>query len=492
MRYDACVIGAGADGLAAAAALAKAGLKTVVIERNAMPGGRCATREFHPGFRASPFCDELAPVPAQLFWSLDLGRRGALFAPTPSAAVWPDRVGTLAPEGAASRLLAEASRLRRDAFSRALADAQVPPPRHSFYSRKPPAAAPWPGEAWESLSLAGLLGTVLSSADAAAHVTALTLAGRATDPELGGSALHLLVPGSGGSGVVVGGLGMLADALAGAARDAGAAISTGIEATDIRRRRSRASGVGLSDGTELEARAIVSTLDLKRTFLSLFQWSDLSPPLVKRSAGFRMGGGTARVLLALSAPPKVADAIRRGPLCVAPDAGALSTALAACRSGALPETPPAILRLVSAADPRLAPAGAAVLTVTLGCIPLRLFDGAWTKEKRDLLLARALDAAERVMPGARALAVGADIITPPDIEDALGATDGDLWGGEIAPDQMFGFRPFGDMDVRSPPTPIDGLYLAGPSSAAGLLGTCAAGAVAAAAVIADAKAGRLP
>src|ERR1700753_1100478 len=96
VRYDAAIIGAGAEGLAAAATLAKSGLKTIVIERAEEPGGRCTTREFHPGFRVSPFCDEVAPIPAEVFWSLDLGRRSVVFVPAPtSTAWWPDRVDTL-------------------------------------------------------------------------------------------------------------------------------------------------------------------------------------------------------------------------------------------------------------------------------------------------------------------------------------------------------------------------------------------------------------
>ena len=81
MQYDVCVIGAGADGLAAAATLAARGLKTVVVERDTRCGGRCATREFHPGFRASPFVDELPAIPPAIFRALDLARRGAIFAP---------------------------------------------------------------------------------------------------------------------------------------------------------------------------------------------------------------------------------------------------------------------------------------------------------------------------------------------------------------------------------------------------------------------------
>src|SRR5580698_10056594 len=84
LRYDVCVIGAGTEGLAAAIVLARAGLKVIAVERGAEPGGRCRTREFHPGFRASFFSDEMAPIPADIFWLLGLGRSGAAFALAPA------------------------------------------------------------------------------------------------------------------------------------------------------------------------------------------------------------------------------------------------------------------------------------------------------------------------------------------------------------------------------------------------------------------------
>ncbi len=66
-RYDAAIIGAGADGLVAAALLGRAGLRAVVLERQPQPGGLLVTRQFHPGFFAAPFADDVAPVDDALF-----------------------------------------------------------------------------------------------------------------------------------------------------------------------------------------------------------------------------------------------------------------------------------------------------------------------------------------------------------------------------------------------------------------------------------------
>ena len=470
MRYDAAIIGAGADGLAAAATLARSGLKTIVIERAAELGGRCTTREFHTGFRAAPFCDEVAPIPAEMFWSLDLARRGVVFAPaTCSTALWPDRRDTLNHD---DPLLAEAKVQTAAILQRAQADAL---PEHRFFSRR--AAQPWPDGPWMWASLSG----ALANGDRAAHVMARALTGRAAHPALAGSALHLLAPGSGRSGIVAGGLQKLTEALAAAAREAGAEIACGLEVSEVRRGSGRVTGVCLADGSLIAARTVLSTLDIRRTFLSLFAWKDLPRSVAERCASFRVAGSTARILFALDGLPGGDRPMLSGLIHLKPSVKDFAEAYVSWREGSLAERLPVSLRFPSVLDPSLCPTGAAVMTATVGCVPGRLFDGAWTREKRDVLRGRVLAVIEDVFPGLHTRVLATELIAPPDIEEALGLTDGDLWGGEVAPDQMLDLRPWS----RGPRTPIKGVYLAGPSSTAAPLGTCAAGVIAARAIVAD-------
>jgi phytoene dehydrogenase-like protein len=313
------------------------------------------------------------------------------------------------------------------------------------------------------------------------------MAGRAADPALAGSALHLLAMDD--EALLPGGLVRLAAALAMRATEAGAELRCGMAAAEIRRGNHGVSALVLADGTEIAARAVLSTLDLRQTFLSFFNWAELPPDLVARVGQFRMGGGTARILFALDAPPDLAPFVLRSPIDIAPSADAIAEAYAAFRAGIIPEHPPLRLRFVSSCDPGLAPQGKAVMTATLGGIPHRLFDGAWTHEKREALRQRALAAVSCVLPGLGERVLAAQVIAPPDIEEALGCTEGDLLGGEIASDQMLGMRPW--LDRAAPRTAIAGLYLAGSSTAAGVSATCASGAFAARAIIADLAAGRL-
>lgn len=422
MRYDAAIIGAGTNGLAAASALAGAGLKTIVLERALAPGGRCTTREFHPGFRASPYCDEIAPIPHGIFRALDLARHGAIFTSAPSDLFRLTRFPEAAPE------------------------------RRWWDTAQRP--QPWQGEELSHRALAEVVDD-----------TACFLAGRSADPDLPGSALHLLCR-PGGSGMTMGGLGRLGEALAGSAQAAGAEISLGLEVADIRLAKRRAAGVRLADGTEIEARAVISTLDLRRTFFSLFAWKDLPGEVVERVSRWRQAAAAARLLIALDAKPGDVPAY------IAADP---AEAHAAWRAGTVPEHPPIALKLVSAEDPRLAPIGQAVLTATVGAIPHHLFDGAWTHEKREALKERVLT----VLPGLKEHVLAVELIVPPDIEEQLGISEGDLDGGEIAPDQMFEQRGFG------PHTPVDGLFLGSRSSPLGPFASCAAGWAAAHAVMAD-------
>jgi phytoene dehydrogenase-like protein len=454
LRYDACIIGAGADGLAAAAWLAARGLSVIAVERAAQPGGRCATLEFHPGHRASPYADELPAIPAALFRAFDLARRGVILA--------------------GERLPGPGDGLREAILARVMADAAGVAPRGLFTRKTPP--LPWPGEE--------LAARALSDYGPVSGVPA----GGLCDPSLPGSALSLLTGPPGG--MPAGGLGRLAEALRAAAEEAGAEISCGLEATDIRRKRGRAVAIALADGSEIAARAFISTLDLKRSFLTLFAWNELPKALVERIAAFRPAPGTARLLLALEAPPETAEPLRHPlPVLCAP----LEEAWRAWRSAAIPEHPPAVLRLVSAVDPSLAPDGGATLTVTLSGIPHTPFDGAWTYEKRIRLREAALALVETALPGTAAKVKAAELIVPPDIENRLALSDGDLLGGELSATQMLGFRSFAGFgpECRGPRTPVEGFYLAGPSSALGPLASCASGVAAACAVLADLKAGRL-
>ncbi len=444
MRYDVAIIGAGADGLAAASLLARAGRSVVVVERAAHAGGRCVTSEFAPGFYASPYADTVAAPPPMLLPLLGM------------------------PEGLIedfSPVGADIVQRRTRALARVLAEAVKLPPRGLVERLKaalPQPHRPWPGSDWADRSITEL------RAHSGQNDWRAALAGRAADPELAGSALTLFAAPQ--VRARQGGLGAIGAALEARAQRLGVELRHSQEVSEIVLSEGRAAGVCLPDG-KLEARAVISTLDFKRTFLSLFRWSDLGPDLLRDTGAWRMEGARVRLLLGLEAAPGFTR-----PFYVPDDADARSQ----FRQSVVPLNPPMLVDPVSVRDASLAPAGRAVVTLTLACVPAQPFDGPWTAEKRALLLARAL---ERLKPLNLPRVTAAATIVPPDIEAALGLTGGDLDGGMLAPDQMLAFRP-------GPRTAVRRLYLAGPSSAAGPLGLGAAGIAAAMAVMTDLGAAR--
>ena len=432
MRYDAAIIGAGADGLTAAATLAKAGLKVVVLERGARAGGRLSTLEFHPGHFASPYADAVPEVPLAIARALGLDLRPV--------------------DG-----LPDGLRATRDAaLARAFSEAMEVPATGALARWLAPPPGSWPGE---DLAVAELA--------AWPALRSRVLAGRALDPELAGSALALFsLP---LSEAVSGGLGALGEDFAQAAESAGAEIRLKREAVEVVIAEARAGGVALADGSRVMAKAVISTLDLRQSLLSLFSRTTLPAHMLEEARNWRMAGATARLLLALRRP------LRREKPLFLPGDGAAGTAF---RQGRMPAAPALLLDPVSRRDPSLAPDGAATVTVTLGAIPHRLFDGGWTPEKRTALAAHALARIEKSVPGTLAILTSVKIIVPPDMESGLAATAGDLDGGVLAPDQMLSLSP-------GPRTALSGFYLGGRSAQAGPLGTGAAGFAAAAALMAD-------
>jgi phytoene dehydrogenase-like protein len=481
-----------------------------LLEKAGEPGGRASTHQFHPGFRASAFADELPPIPSRIYRDLDLARHGAILVPSPASACISDQGSSLLfadeaslarslPAGELTGVLAfrrEAQALQQGIEARASLPFGPSRRRWLSLSRGAGDAASWPASGWARTSLEEVLRERIANPQLQLHLAADAVSGRAVSPFLAGTGLHALAPGSGRSGQAPSGLGRLGSALVGAAQAAGVIIRSDSEVTNIQSVRSRATALMIAGQRPVEAAAIISTLDLKRTLLRLLHASVLAPELTKRVGRFRQAGQMARVMFALDASPDALLArelrdISAGPIHVVASMQALALAHDVWRAGVLPHAPLVTLRVPSFADPRLAPIGKAVMTATLSCIPTQLFDSAWTGERRAKLTAMALGAAERAMPGVSALVLGQHTIVGPDIETALGATDGDLDGGELAPDQALGFRPFGDSQWQDGRTPITGLYLGGASSACSpfLLGI--SGERAALSAVADFKARRL-
>jgi phytoene dehydrogenase-like protein len=500
-RWDAIVIGAGHNGLTAAAYLARAGLATLVVERRDIVGGCCVTEEIAPGCRASTTSYIASMLRPEVIQDLDLASHGlrmvpcdpSLLVPFPDGAVlpwWADRARTVSEisrhsAADAKTFVAVDDELKR--LARYLQPFFLEPPPDLEARGLPRLREMWRvGKRLRAISgdeiagmvsfLTGSLGDFLDRHYESDKVKTLMLAnslyGKHGGPYQPGTALgllfHLLSGGEhqvqGFYGHVLGGMGAITQAMASAARGFGAEIRTGAGVARIDSRRGRVRGVVLEDGTELAAPIVLSNADPKRTFLSLVEPSELSEDFRARIRGIKMDGPCAKVNLVLSEEPRVTGmpagftSSERALFTLVPSLDFAERSYDAAKRGEIPRELWVDCVVASNVDPSLAPSGRHVMTCFVQYVPYRLAGSDWDAERErfgDRVVARIGDYAPNV-PGS---VVARQVLTPLDLERTYGLTEGNIFHGDLNLEQLFFLRPVrGWSDYR---TPIGGLYLCG-------------------------------
>jgi phytoene dehydrogenase-like protein len=262
---------------------------------------------------------------------------------------------------------------------------------------------------------------------------------------------------------VEGGAGALTQAMASAARQAGAEIRTNADVIEISVGNGVASGVVLSNGEEINAKTIISNADPKRTLLKLVDPIHLSPDFVTKLQHYRMPGTVAKVNLALSALPNFtgingnADALR-GRIHIGPEIDYLERAFDDSKYGNFSKQPYLEAAIPSLTDPSLAPAGKHVMSIYTQYAPFKLKNSDWETE-RVALGDTVVKTLAQYAPNLPELILTHQIITPQDLEDTYGLTGGHIFHGELALDQFFTMRPL--LDWARYRTPIQNLFLCG-------------------------------
>jgi phytoene dehydrogenase-like protein len=487
-------VGGGHNGLAAATILARRGVKTLVLEARPEVGGAAITEELHPGFRISTLAHAAQPA-AALMTELRLGDHGLelidpdpyLFAPHPDGRSLLLSRDVDATAGSIAAFSANDAR-RYPEFCATLARirafiggvmANTPPD-----IEQPTYADVWSmlmmgrrfrglGKKdayrllrWAPMSAADFVSEWFESEPLRAAIAAGGIFGTAFGPRSAGSAAVLLMrlgAGDGRQRLVRGGLGALTAALASAARAAGAEIRTNAEVRRIRVKDGRATGVTLTSGEELEAKAVVSNADPRRTLLGLIDSVELEPGFLQRMRNYRASGTVAKINLALSALPDF-TALRGnvgalgGFIHIGPELDYLERAFDASKYGAWSPRPYLQVTIPSVTDPALAPAGAHVMSITAQYAPYRLRFAEWSDASSRFAEA-AIDTLGEYAPNLKSLIVHRQVITPVDLESKYRMTGGHIFHGELALDQLVTMRPLlGWARYR---TPIHGLYMCG-------------------------------
>jgi phytoene dehydrogenase-like protein len=253
--------------------------------------------------------------------------------------------------------------------------------------------------------------------------------------------------------------------MAAAAAQAGAEIRTGAGVAEIRVSDGVATGVVLSSGEEISAKAVVSNADPKRTLMRLVDPTHLAPEFIRRIKNYRSMGTVAKINLALSALPdfpaltaKGNGNLLQGRIQISPEIDYLERAFDESKYGNFSRQPYLEIAFPSLSDPSLAPAGQHVMSIYMQYAPFNLRNGDW-EEQRTALGETVVQTITHYAPNLPERILGHQVITPKDLEETYGLTGGHIFHGELALDQFFTMRPL--LDWARYQTPIERLYLCG-------------------------------
>ena len=527
-KYDIIIVGAGHNGLVAACYLAKAGLKTLVLERRNIVGGASVTEEIHPGFRCSTLAHSTGPMFPAVVTDLDLKRFG-LETIDPLA-----RVLALSPDGRSICIYNDVKRTSDEIRPFSAKDADAYPEFVKSFSRigqvlaplatmTPPSIdRPAPNDLWH-LGKVGLAFRKLGKkdeyrllrwgpmavADLAAEwfetellratVAARGIYGAFAGPWSAGTSLgllwqsaldgHAIPPAS----FVKGGMGALTQALSKAAAAAGVEIKPAAEVLEIQAGNGTSAKVVMKGGEEIETRAVVSNADPHATFLRLVDPIDLEPNFLSKVRNYRATGTAGKINVALSGLPTFSGvgsdtAKLSARIHIGPEIDYLERAFDAAKYGQFSPAPYLDITVPSLSDDSLAPQGKHVMSIHVQFAPYKLKDADWTA-KREEFATSVFDQIEQYAPGFGQLVLAKQVLTPVDLEQTYGLTRGHIHHGEQSLDQFFTFRPLlGWAQYR---TPLNRLYLCGAGTHPGGGITGLNGANAAREVLKDLKAGKI-
>ncbi|MFQ5689511.1 MAG: phytoene desaturase family protein [Gemmatimonadota bacterium] len=519
--YDAIVVGGGHNGLVTAAYLARAGLRTVVLERNGSVGGAAVTEQIRPGFRVDTAAHRLGPLRREVLADLRLEDEGlrivradptafALQRDGPGLLLWRDpaacarSIRPFSPHDA-GRWEAFTAHMHRAARVLAAIHALTPPTLHGSNPRDLWEIVRSAGllrrhgraEAVELLrllpmSVAELLDEWFESEALKGALGAVGVTGVFQGPLASGTAyiwLRELIP----CGAMrpmrwaMGGMGSFTEALARAARRHGAEIRTSAPVRRILVRDGTAAGVVLESGEEIRARRVISSADPRHTFLNLLDPLELDPEFLRQVRNVRYRGACAKVNLALgelpnffgapddvgsssgsrtgspagtpAAEPAGAAPHLRGAITLSPSLEYLERAFDDAKYGGVSREPYLEAFIPTVWDPSLAPAGSHVMSILVQYAPYRLLDGEWDGPRREALGDAVVATLGRYAPNLEGAILERQILTPADLETRFGLTEGHMHHGELTLDQFFLMRPVpGGSRYRAP---IRGLYLCG-------------------------------
>jgi phytoene dehydrogenase-like protein len=510
-RYDAVIIGGGHNGLVSAAYLARAGLKTLVLEQRGVLGGAAVTEELYPGFRFSVFSYVVSLLRPEIIRELQLPRHGLDILPL-DGTFTPLRPGDGPKAGGGDYLwrVNDHGRTIRELRRWSATDAEayeeygqlmvemarfikpilaITPP--DLTSLDPRPLLPLAGLARSfqqlperqqavfvqlmTMSAADFLDQWFETDPLKATMSASGIIGTYQGVRSPGTAYVLLhhymgeIDGAFRAwGIPKGGTGGISNAIASAARALGAEIRTEAPVARIIVKNGRATGVALEDGEEIEATDVLSSVDARRTFLSLVEPGSLDAEFEEEVRRFKFRGSSGKVNLAVdrlpdfSCLPGVGEHLR-GAISFSPSLDEMELAYDDAKYNRFSAKPYIDMIIPTLVDPSMAPPGKHVISCFVQYAPYKLAPelGTWD-DQREAFGDAVIDRIAEFAPNIRDVILFRNVQTPLDIERTTGLSEGNIFQGELSLEQLFFNRPVpGYARFR---TPIRDLWLCGSST----------------------------
>jgi phytoene dehydrogenase-like protein len=498
VKYDAIVIGGGHNGLTAAAYLARAGRKVLVLERRHVLGGAAVTEEVFPGFRFSVCSYVVSLLRPEIIRDLDLPRHGleilpldGTFTPMPSG----DYLWRVNDHAKTRREIARHSKLDAEAYDE-YGKAMVEMARFvkPILNMTPPDPLSLNPRELMKLLFLGRRFRGLGDVDRYNQVQLMTMSAvdfldqwfetdvlKATMSASGiiGTFLGVRSPGTAyvllhhymgeidgafrSWGLSRGGTGAISDAIAGAAREAGVEIRTETSVSKIIVKDGSAVGVVLDNGDYLTSQVVSSSVDPNLTFLRMVGSEHLPGEFVSEIQRYKFRGSSGKVNMALDALPDFScmpgpGAHLRGAISISPSVEYMERAYDDAKYGRFSRRPYIDVVIPSLTDPSVAPPGKHVMSCFVQYAPYHLKDGTWD-ERREAFGDTVVSTLAEYAPNIKDIILHRQVVTPLDLEREWGLTEGNIFQGELTLEQLFFLRPApGWAQYR---TPIKNLFMCG-------------------------------